>query len=374
MAAAAAPPFTGVNAVPANPAASGASIAPLAQAVQTNCHIADARHAADLTLCTYLLQMRELFRWEQGLALGAPLPRDAVGAWIAQREREWERLEGTDFVALPLPAAPDLDPFDVDAAAAPLAALGLAYGAGLAGRERPGFFLAELLERRELDDGVTVLVCGREHARGLFAPPAALLGRAIVLRRESFARWMWEKFEAFALKRPDGAFKAVVDAYGLDADFHAALPRLLDEQGETLLLHELGEHRAARRLEPGWAAMRLALPDRRTDLQVRAVRDLVADLETTLPTLLERGDDTALHFWFSTFDGHRAALCPALPAAYEAWRRSGGTSALRDAVARGREHFEGLAHASLALHAARGDDAAGAIGELLSSPRAVLDA
>lgn len=365
MAAAASPPHAGVNAP--------APFAPLAQAVQTNCHIADARHAADLTLCTYLLQMRELFRWEQGLALGAPLPREAVGAWIARREREWERLEGTDFVALPLPAAAaDLDPFDVDAAAEPLAALGLAYGAGLAGRERPGFFLAELLERRELDDGVTVLVCGREHARGLFAPPAALLGRTIVLRRESFARWMWEKFEAFALKRPEGSFKAVVDAYGLDADFHAGLPRLLDEQGETLLLHELGEHRAARRLEPGWAAMRLALPDRRTDLQVRAVRDLVADLETTLPTLLGRGDATALHFWFSTFDGHRAALYPALPAAYDAWRRGGGTGALHDAVARGREHFEGLAHGLLALHGAHGDDAAVAIGELLSSPRAVL--
>ncbi len=363
-----------MNAVPASSAAStasAASIAPLARAVQTNCHIADARHAADLTLCTYLLQMRELFRWEQGLALGAPLPRDAVGAWIAHREREWERLEGTDFVALPLPAAPDLDPFDVDAAAAPLAALGLAYGAGLAGRERPGFFLAELIERRELDDGVTVLVCGREHARGLFAPPAALLGRTIVLRRESFARWMWEKFEAFALKRPDGAFKAVVDAYGLDADFHAALPRLLDEQGETLLLHELGEYRAARRLEPGWAAMRLALPDRRTDLQVRAVRDLVADLETTLPTLLDRGNDTALHFWFSTFDGHRAALFPALPTAYDAWRRDGNAQALRAAVERGRDHFARVADELLAVHEARGDDAPPAIAALLSSPRAV---
>jgi hypothetical protein len=360
--------------VNASSVAAPAPFAPLAQAVQTNCHIADARHAADLTLCTYLLQMRELFRWEQRLPLGAPLPRDAVGAWIAHREREWERLEGSDFVALPLPAAPaDLDPFDVDAAAEPLAALGLAYGAGLAGRERPGFFLAELLERRELDDGVTVLVCGREHARGLFAPPAALLGRTIVLRRESFARWMWEKFEAFALKRPDGAFKAVVAAYGLDADFHAALPHMLDEQGETLLLHELGEHRVARRFEPGWAAMRLALPDRRTDLQVRAVRDLVADLETTLPTLLERGDATALHFWFSTFDGHRAALCPALPAAYDAWRQGGNAQALRATVERGRDHFDRLARELLALHAGRGDEAAGAIAELLSSPRAVLE-
>jgi hypothetical protein len=53
------------------PGCTPAALATLVQAVQTNCHIADARHAADLTLCTYLLQMREFYRWEQGLPLGA---------------------------------------------------------------------------------------------------------------------------------------------------------------------------------------------------------------------------------------------------------------------------------------------------------------
>ena len=36
--------------------------------VQANCDLADARHARDLTLCTYLLQMREKIR----AACGAP--------------------------------------------------------------------------------------------------------------------------------------------------------------------------------------------------------------------------------------------------------------------------------------------------------------
>ncbi|MCI1193041.1 hypothetical protein MOJ79_14450 [Calidifontimicrobium sp. SYSU G02091] len=347
-------------------------VAALTAAVQTNCHIADARHAAELTLCSYLLQMRELYRWEQRLPLGAPLARDAVGPWLARREREWAQLEGRDFVALPSPAAEaDVDPFDVDALASPLAAHGLAYGAALAGRERPAFFLAELLEARALDDGLALQVCGRELARGLFAPPAALVGDTVVLRRESFARWMWEKFEAFGLRRADGAFKAVVDAYGLDRDFDAALPRLLDEQGETLVLHELGEWRAAQRLEPGWAAMRRALDDRRADLQVRAVRDLVADLETTLPTLLARDDAPSLHFFFATFDGLRAALCPALPRAYATWRGGDGGRGLRDTCAAAATHFTALADEVLALHA-RDGDAAVAIGERLSRPDAVF--
>ena len=31
----------------------------LAQAVQHNCHISDARHGADYSLCVYLMKMRE---------------------------------------------------------------------------------------------------------------------------------------------------------------------------------------------------------------------------------------------------------------------------------------------------------------------------
>ena len=73
----------------------------LVRAVQSNCNIADARHAADLSLCIYLLQMREFYRWEQGLGFNAPLDRDAIGQWLAQREALWGELEARPFEALP---------------------------------------------------------------------------------------------------------------------------------------------------------------------------------------------------------------------------------------------------------------------------------
>jgi len=52
----------------------------LVEAVRRNCHIADARHAREMTLCTYLLEMREFYRWEAGIALGEPLDSAAVEA------------------------------------------------------------------------------------------------------------------------------------------------------------------------------------------------------------------------------------------------------------------------------------------------------
>ena len=217
-------------------------------------------------------------------------------------------------------------------------------------------------------------MCGQEYARGLFAPPAALAGDGtIVLRRESLARWLWEKFEAFSLRRASGAFQALADAYGLhdNAAFVAALPRLVDELCETLVLHELGEHRVGLWLGPGWAAMRLDLGQRRTDLAVRAVRDHLADLEVTLPTLLARGCAPALHFWFANYEGVRERLFPALVLGYADWRGGDAGAALLHATRAGVGHFRRVAQQILALHARLGSEAGPAIQRLLAAPEAV---
>ncbi|MGD9831855.1 MAG: Sfum_1244 family protein [Piscinibacter sp.] len=347
--------------------------AALREAVQINCHIADARHAQDLSLCTFLLQMREFHRWERGLPLNAPLVRSEIGAWIARREALWADLEAREFAALPLGdgRAPG-EPFGVEAVNALLAPQGLVYGAGWESARRPAFFLAELIELRPIAaEGLVVQVCGREWARGLFAPPAALAGDTVVLRRESMARWLWEKFEVFGLKRADGPFKAVARAYDLESDFLAGLPRMLDEQAETLILHEIGEHRAGRRLGPAWGEIRLALDDRRSELLLRAVRDQIADLGTTLPALIERGDAVSLHFWFAGYDGLRKQLFPGLAEAYRAWCEGDGAAALQQACAAGACHFEDLAAQVLELHLVHGSAASRPIAALLASPQAV---
>jgi hypothetical protein len=136
-------------------------------------------------------------------------------------------------------------------------------------------------------------------------------------------------------------------------------------------LHELGEHRAGQWLDPGWAAMRLALAQRRTDLLVRAVRDHIADLEVTLPTLLDRNDESALHFWFANFEGHRERLFPSLACAYTAWRGGDKGQAMRSAARSGAGHFRQVAGRVLALHARLAGDAEASIERLLTAPEAV---
>ena len=99
---------------------------PLFTAVQRNCHISDARHAGDYTLCVYLLKMREYFRWEKGYAFHDNLPDDDLGDWLKERENYWETIENESFAHLSI-AGDSYDPFDIDALNAALNPQGLVY-------------------------------------------------------------------------------------------------------------------------------------------------------------------------------------------------------------------------------------------------------
>jgi len=348
------------------------SIERLVQAVQTNCHIADARHAGDMTMCNYLLQMREFYRWEIKADLTQSLDRGAVGAWLHRREAEWAALEGSAFVSLPVQGQ-ELDALDIAGVNALIVPQGLVYGAGLAGADRPAFFLGQL-EAARSRDGVQLLVSEREFARGLFAPAAALIGDTVLLRRDALRRWLWQKFETWGLRGAPGPFKATLDAYGFESGAEAALERLIDAQSETLVLHELGEWRSRELLGSAWGAMRLALTSRRAEAQVRALKDQLADCLVTLPTLLERDAPAAIHFWFSNFEGMRSVLFPGLEAAYGNWCDGDGGHSLRGAVARAHGHALDLCHEVLDLHGQFGALAGPRIERLLASPQAVCNA
>ena len=98
----------------------------LAETVQHNCNICDARHGADYSLCVYLIKMREYYRWEKRLPYGVALERGQVGDWLAAREQLWEDLEGEDLQRLPIGGC-SFDLFDDDAINERLVQEGLVY-------------------------------------------------------------------------------------------------------------------------------------------------------------------------------------------------------------------------------------------------------
>ncbi len=331
----------------------------LADAVQRNCDISDARHAGEYGLCTFLLKMREYYRWENELPFGHVLPRDELGNWLESREQHWNGIEAEDFTPLPL-ARGALDPFDADAVSRELLPRGYVYSAGYGIFQKPVFFLGRLL-RIEERGGFTIVVSSCEYARELAAPPAMLQGRTIFLRLESVRRYLWEKIEEWRWRKQDGAMARALASYDFITDTEAALQRLADTESETMILHELGEALAGELLGDQWDDMVVAIARTRDEPIARAVRDLLADCLSTLPELLRRDSPAALHFYFATFDGLRRRLFPQALEAYEQFLRVGTPDQLWRVAYEGRERWLATARALLALEPAGRDTAMAAL-------------
>lgn len=319
----------------------------LVRAVQRNCDIADARHAADYTLCIFLLKMREHFRWEQGLPLTAVLPKAEVGDWLSRREALWEKIEKADLAPLPLPSGP-CDPFAAEAANLELLPLGLLYGAGLGRGGRPTFFLAELAgeERR---DGFPVRVAGRELARDMAAPPAMLQGETITVRSDAIRRDAWSKVEEWQGQRRDGPLDRAMrlfDAAG-DGGPEGLLDRVTAAQIEAITLHEVGEGCAGKMLGDRWLEMQAALGCGRPEICLRAVRDLLADALSTLPHLASAAAPAPIHLYFAHLHGLRRELVPDWVTAYEQFHTSGDPAPLATVAEAGGAHWQGVAEGLL---------------------------
>jgi hypothetical protein len=248
------------------------------------------------------------------------------------------------------------DPFAVAAINEALLPAGLVYGAGIGRFHKPHFFLGRL-SHSERHDGLTVLVSACEYARDLTAIPAALQGGTVIVRREALRQWLGEKAEAWGMKRQPGAMARVLAALAYDRDPVGALARLTDQEVDTLILHERGEHAAGRLLGPAWEAMIAGFSQRRPELLARAVRDNLADCLVTLPALVERQAWPSLHFWFANFDGLRRELFPRLAAAYDAWLADAGPAPLVEAATAGAAHWRRVADELLTRHRQAGDAA-----------------
>jgi hypothetical protein len=309
----------------------------LIDTVQKNCTIADARHARDMTMCTFLLEMREYYRWEMDIPYGARLPKDELGDWLNARESLWDTVEEENFVPLPLSEA-GIDPFEADDINRALNPHGLVYSSGLGHFRKPHFVLAEL-KRAEVREGVQVLVAGCEYARDLIAPPAAMRDGAIFLRMDAVRRLLWNRYEEWQWKEKDSALGRAFAHYDFERDIERGLDRMAEAESEAMILHEIGEARAERLLGEAWNGMLGQLTSRNAELLARAVRDHLADCLVTLPTLLEREASGSLHFYLANLSGLRRALFPALQQAYEAWHDRHDAAPLAALAKQGERHW-----------------------------------
>jgi hypothetical protein len=309
----------------------------LRQRIQHNCHISDARYAGNYSLCTYLLRMREYYRWEQAIPLSQHIARDEVGPWLIAREQAWDELDEQDYTGLPCSEQQDIDPFDENTLNQGLLEQGYIYSSGEGLFGKPHFFLGKLADHRRIGD-LYIYIADSEVARDLVAPPAMLREQKIFIRQESLRRFIWEKIEENRWRKLEASpIIASARCYGVDItmqdirleQLEALLDAMTGNETEVALQHELGEVAAGGLLGQEWKRGLGQITGSRAEHLARAVRDHLADALTTLPWLVENENLPGLHFYFGNFTGMRKLLFPELLVAYEQWQATGRLAPLQ---------------------------------------------
>ncbi len=318
---------------------------PLCETVQKNCDISDAHHAANYTLCVYLLKMREYYRWENGFSYNDALPKDDVGNWVQERENLWEEIEDHTYLPLEIDGK-EYDPFDTDNINEALASKGYVYSGGIGLRAAPHFFLAKL-EEKEIYNDFTMYVSADECARDLTAPPAMTQGKNVFIRREALRRYLWEKFTEWQWHKYENAMSQALSFYDFENDIDQALDQMTDNELEAVTLHEIGEFIASQELGEQWREMIVSLPRSRAEFLARAVKDLLADCLSTLPGLIENYNPASLHFYAANLVAMRKELFPSFHNAYQVWAETDDIKPLKTLVAKGVQHWLSVANKML---------------------------
>ncbi|MDH3716173.1 MAG: hypothetical protein OET44_20270, partial [Gammaproteobacteria bacterium] len=234
------------------------------------------------------------------------------------------------------------DPFDAASVNSVLAGNGLVYSAGFGIRGAAHFFLAELDSVRECE-GVRILIAGREHARDVSALPAMSMQDTVFIRRDAIARMLWEKAQEASWHKHDTPMRRALQAYGFESAPYTAIARMVNDELETFVQHELGELHAGALLGCEWQDLLARALGKPAEPLIRAVRDNIADALTTLPYLLRDFRPAALHFYFSTLGPLRKSLQPSLINAYDLWRETQQLAQLQQLVERSAEHWLSVA-------------------------------
>jgi len=288
-------------------------LANIQQTVQHNCAISDARYSREYSLCIYLLRLREFYRWQNKIPFGEAIDQKALGSWVSDTETHWDDIEETEFKTLTI-AGQHFDPFNAADINKQLNDSGFHYSAGLGRMGQPHFVLAKQLAAINTDQ-YTCIECGEELARDTITLPAMAQDKTIYIRHESFTELIWQMLDEWSINKPAGPMARLVHHYNLTnkQDLDQSLKAASHHLSEVIKQHELGEIAAAELLGEGYQKMTQAFHGKPGEMQIRAIRDLLADSLRTLPMIettgiTENGATPYLDFWLASLNGYREKI------------------------------------------------------------------
>ena len=322
----------------------------LYQAVRENCDISDARDNGIYSICTLVLKLRNLYKWEHGLAPWQEPDSPVLLDWIAAKEEYWETLQGRNFSPIPVNGK-TVDPFKLHVVNQYLAKENLAYGAGYGRSMKAVFFIAEVLDNR-LVEGCPTLILGHEKARELSSPFAMLQENVIYIRKEPLRFFFWDQIQEMNTSCRVAMQHALACYDLLNRDFTYNRARLIDSfesiidrELEIFIYHEVGENQK-NPLDSGVLKKVIAaFPASALELAARAVKDILADTHEKglLGHIIAKEKRSSLGFFISFLDGMRKHLCPEITSGAKQFWESNNWSLLEKARLECRRNNEKIA-------------------------------
>jgi hypothetical protein len=318
--------------------------------VRHNCDVSDARDNGIYSICTLVLKLRNLYKWENGLEPWQEPDPPVLLDWIAAKEDYWEGVLDKPFLPLPIKSR-TVDPFHLPEINAYLSPDGLVYGAGYGRSMKAVFFIAEILEDRVLE-GCPVLILGKEKARELSSPFAMLQDGTIYIRKEPLRFFFWDQIQEI---NPSCriAMQQALTCYGLTSQ-GCSLDRaklidifdtIVEQEMDIFVYHEIGESQENQLDSEMLKKIVGAFPATPLELLARALKDILADTHANglLSHIITREKKSSLGFYISFLDGMRKLLCPEINEAGKRFWENGNWSLVERSRLECRKKNESIA-------------------------------
>jgi hypothetical protein len=318
--------------------------------IRRNCDISDARDNGIYSICTLVLKLRNLYKWENGLAPWQEPDSPVLLDWIAAKEEYWEFIKNEAFLQISINGE-EVDPFLLPEINGYLAFDNHVYGAGYGRSMKAVFFIAEVLEDR-LVEGCPTLILGEEKARELSSPFAMLQDGVIYIRKEPMRFFFWDQIQEIS---PSSriAMQQALSCYGLmknDCSFDRqrlidVFDTIIDGELDIFIYHEVGENQKNLLDSNVLKKIISAFPATALELVGRAVKDILADTHPKglLGHILAREKKSSLGFYVSFLDGMRKLLCPEIIEASKQFWENGDWDLIEKARLECRLKNEGIA-------------------------------
>jgi hypothetical protein len=312
--------------------------------IQYNCDISDARDHGVYSMCSMVLKLRNLYKWEQGVEpWDEPEPGDLLD-WIEQKENYWADIAGEPYRPLMVESR-EQSPYDLEAVNGSLVNKKIVYGAGYGRSLKAIFYLARELDRWSVEDCPVVLL-GEEKAKEMASPFAMVQDGVIIIRRESLRFFFWDQVQELR-SSSRSSLRYAYEQYGLmtngsldQEQFKVKLDSIVDGELDLFIYHEVGEILQKTLDSETLQTIIRRFPGSVMEFLCRALKDVLADTHPrgVLSLVIREQRSSTLGFYVGFLDGLREKLFPEMAEGWQRFHQSGDWQHIESARVASREN------------------------------------